>query len=78
MKRVSKPVFFIVFLLIAAFALSVALGFNYYYGDNVTTIIKGADDIRFGIDIKGGVDVTFTAPDGIDATNEQLDAAKKS
>ncbi|MBQ4487576.1 MAG: protein translocase subunit SecD [Oscillospiraceae bacterium] len=77
MKRVSKPVFFIVFLLIAAFALSVALGFNYYYGDNVTTIIKGADDIRFGIDIKGGVDVTFTAPDGIDATNEQLDAAKE-
>ena len=77
MKRVSKPVFFIVFLLIAAFAAAVLFGVRSYYGDNETVYIKGADDIRFGIDIKGGVDVTFTPPDGFDATNEQLDAAKE-
>ena len=76
-KRVSKPVFFVVFLLIAAFTLSVIYGFSSFYGDNETVYIKGVDDIRFGIDIKGGVDVTFTPPEGFDATDEQLDAAKE-
>lgn len=76
-KRVSKPVFFVVFLLIAAFTLSVIFGFSSFYGDNETVYIKGVDDIRFGIDIKGGVDVTFTPPEGFDATDEQLDAAKE-
>lgn len=77
MKRVKKPVFFIVFLLIIGFAASVLLGFSSYYGDIKTVHIKGVDDIRFGIDIKGGVDVTFTPPDGFDATNEQLDSARE-
>ena len=77
MKKVSKPVFFVVFFLIALFAVSVVAGFKYYYGDNETVIIKGTDGIRFGIDIKGGVDVTFTVPEGINATEEQLDAAKE-
>lgn len=76
-KRVSKPVFFVVFFLIALFAVSVVFGFNYYYGDNTTVLIKGTDGIRFGIDIKGGVDVTFTVPEGTDATDDQLDAAKE-
>lgn len=76
-KRVKKPVFFVVFLLIAAFAVSVVFGFSSYYGDIETVYIKGVDDIRFGIDIKGGVDVTFTPPEGFDATDEQLDSAKE-
>lgn len=76
-KRVKKPVFFIVFLLIAAFTASVLFGFSYYYGDIETVYLKGVDDIRFGIDIKGGVDVTFTPPEGFDATDEQLDSAKE-
>ncbi len=76
-KRVKKPVFFIVFLLIAVFAVSVVTGFSSYYGDIETVYIKGVDDIRFGIDIKGGVDVTFTPPEGFDATDEQLDSAKE-
>lgn len=76
-KRVKKPVFFIVFLLIAAFSASVLLGFSSYFGDIETVYIKGVDDIRFGIDIKGGVDVTFTPPDNFDATNEQLDSARE-
>jgi preprotein translocase subunit SecD len=52
---------------------------KYYYGDNETVYIKGVDDIRFGIDIKGGVDVTFT-PDTADlstVTDSQLDSAKE-
>ena len=40
------------------------------------TIIKGADDIRWGIDIRGGVDVTFCAPADIDPTEEQMAAAE--
>ena len=40
-KRVSKPVFFVVFLLIAAFTLSVIFGFSSFYGDNETVYIKG-------------------------------------
>ena len=46
------------------------------YGDVTTTYIKGAKDIRFGVDIKGGVNVTFVPSDGYDATDEQLDAAR--
>ena len=39
-KRVSKPVFFVVFLLIAAFTLSVIFGFSSFYGDNETVYIR--------------------------------------
>ena len=38
--------------------------------------MKGAQDIRFGIDIRGGVDVTFMPADGYDATDEQMAAAE--
>lgn len=77
MRKVKKPVFFIVFALIIIFAASVILGVTTYYGDIKTVYVKGAQNIRFGIDIKGGVDVTFTPPEGIDAEDEQLDAAKE-
>ncbi len=74
MKQAKKPVFFIVFALIILFTLSVIFGFTYQYGDNKTTLIKGVEDIRLGIDIQGGVDVTFVPADDIDATKEQLDS----
>jgi SecD/SecF fusion protein len=79
-KSVKKPVFFVVFIMIFLFAYSVIYGINYFYGDNRTTYVKGVNDIRFGIDIKGGVDVTFT-PDTTGMTGEvtdsQLDSAKE-
>lgn len=74
-KKTSKSTFFIVVALIALFAVSAVTGFDYYFGDNSTTVIKGVDDIRLGIDIKGGVDVTFAPADDYDATETQLDAA---
>ena len=77
MKRVPKPVFFIVSILIVALTLLSLLGFKTTYGDNETIYIKGGNDIRWGIDIRGGVDVTFTPPEGIDATDAQMDAAKE-
>ncbi len=77
MGKIKKPVFFIVCALILIFAASVIFGYTYYYGDIETVYLKGVNNIRFGIDIKGGVDVTFTPPEGIDAENNQLDAAKQ-
>lgn len=77
MRKVKKPVFFVVFLLIVLFTLSVFFGFSTYYGDMNTVHIKGLDNIRFGIDIKGGVDVTFTPPEDVEATDANMDAAKE-
>ncbi len=74
MKQAKKPVFFIVFALIVGFALSVIFGFSTQYGDIKRTYIKGVEDIRLGIDIQGGVDVTFVPADGIDAKDEELDS----
>ena len=78
MKKISKSTFFIVVCLIALFTASSALGLDYFYGDKATTVIKGVDDIRLGIDIKGGVDVTFAPAGDFDATEAQLDAATET
>ena len=75
MKKINKSTFFIVVVLIALFSFSAVADFDYYYGDNAKTVVKGVDDIRLGIDIKGGVDVTFAPADGYDANETQLAAA---
>ena len=46
-------------LLIVVFVYTAFFGVAAKYGDVTTTYIKGAKDIRFGVDIKGGVNVTF-------------------
>ena len=76
MKRVPKPVFFIVALLILAFSFTAIFGVAYYTGDNKNTVVKGIGDIRWGIDIKGGVEATFKPANDYDATDEQLESAK--
>lgn len=76
MKRIPKPVFFIVALLILLFAASSIFGVSYYVGDNKQTIIKGIGDVRWGIDIRGGVEATFKPAGDYNATDEQLDSAK--
>ena len=77
-KKIKKPVFFIVFILIAVFSASVYFGFQTWFGDIPTTYIKSINDIRLGIDIQGGVDVAFTPADDVDATDEQLDAVMET
>lgn len=74
-KKTRKSTFFIIVAFIVLFTVSTVTGLDYLYGDKTTTVIKGVDDIRLGIDIKGGVDVTFAPADDYDATDEQLDAA---
>lgn len=63
-------------MLILVFSFTAFFGVSSQYGDTKTTYVKGASDIRFGVDIKGGVNVTFKASEGYDATDEQMDAAK--
>lgn len=76
MKKVGKPVFFIVALLIVFLTVTSLTGIQTQYGDVPTVWIKGANSIRWGIDIRGGVDVTFTPPEGVDATEDELSAAQ--
>jgi preprotein translocase subunit SecD/SecD/SecF fusion protein len=74
-KKSRKSTFFIVCALILLFAASSVLGIRTQYGDIVTTRVKGVQDIRLGIDIQGGVDVTFKPSDNYDASEDQLSAA---
>ncbi len=75
MKKTGKPIFFVVFLVILAFTYSTIFGISTYFGDIKTTYVHGVEDIRLGIDIQGGVDITFEPADGVNATDEQMDAA---
>lgn len=76
-KRTGKPVFFVVFLLIIALTYTAFFGVENYYGDTRNVYVKGATDIRWGIDIRGGVEAVFS-PDkaDVDITDEDMDAAK--
>ena len=74
-KGKSWPLF-VVAILIVLFSLTAIFGVSYTYGDTKNVYVKGASDIRFGIDIRGGVDVTFMPADDVEATEAQMTAAK--
>lgn len=76
MKKIGKPVFFIVFVLIAALAYTSIFGIYGENGDFNVTYIKGLSDIRWGIDINGGVEAVFAPDDGIDADETQMEDIK--
>lgn len=68
----SKSVFFIVVLICAA------LLYTTFFGLHIGSVnIKGADQMRYGIDIRGGVEATYR-PKDLDRkpTSEELDSAK--
>ena len=76
-KRTGKPVFFVVLILILALTYTAFFGVENYYGDTRKVYVKGANDIRWGIDIRGGVEGVFS-PDkeDVDITDDDMDAAK--
>ena len=76
-KRTSKLVFFLVFVLILTLTYTAFFGIDNYYGDTRKVYVKGATDIRWGIDIRGGVEAVFS-PDKEDVkiTSEDMDSAK--
>lgn len=76
MKRVKKPVFFIAAAVILLLAFTSIFGIHIQNGESTDTYIKGAGDIRWGTDIRGGVEATFSPADGVTATEEQLNSAK--
>ena len=79
MKRTGKLKAIIVLLLLLAFSYTAFFGISDYFGDTRKVYIKGAGDIRWGIDIKGGVEAVFK-PDTKDVKNitkNDMDAAKE-
>lgn len=73
MKRTSKSVFFIVFVLILALTYTAFFGVYTRFGDRVDAVIHGAKDIRWGIDIRGGVDATYGPVDeNVEVTEANL------
>lgn len=79
-SKITKPVFFVVFFLIIAFTVLSTMGVKTYNGDIKNHYIWGIDDIRWGIDIRGGVNVTFGVPEDYAkenaVTEDDLNAAK--
>ena len=80
MKKSGRIAFFVVAILIFAFTYLSFFGVHNYYGDTKSTYIKGASDIRWGIDIRGGVEAIFT-PDVSEEefaaiTNEEMQSAE--
>ncbi|MCL2108281.1 MAG: protein translocase subunit SecD [Oscillospiraceae bacterium] len=81
MKSVKKPVFFLVLAFILGLTYLTLFGVYTYYGDREDVWVRGVKDIRWGIDIRGGVDVIFTTPDDhVFANNDErragMDAAR--
>ncbi len=76
-KKTGKWVFPILLVFILLLTYTAFFGVENYYGDTRQITFKGAKDIRWGIDIRGGVEAVF-APDKEDAdiTNDDMDAAK--
>jgi len=76
-RRTGKPVFFVIFILILALTYTAFFGIDNYYGDTREIYFKGANDIRWGIDISGGVEAVFS-PDkeGVKITEDDMSAAK--
>ncbi len=78
MKRVGKPVFFVVVILIFAVTALSFFGIRTQYGDIETTYIKGIENIRWGIDVRGGVDVTFApSEDAVNVTDQNMASAEE-
>ena len=76
MRKVKKPVFFIVVVIIAIVGYLTFFGIHSQYGDTRNSYIKGVDEIRWGIDIRGGLNATFEPVEEYNATDENMDAAK--
>ena len=77
MKRTPKAAFFIVAVLIITLCVTAIFGVYAQFGDRTDTVIRGISDIRWGVDIQGGVDVVFGPADAnANPTDEQIDAVK--
>ena len=76
MKRNKTFRFLVVVILVAFVTVTSITGFYLQNGDFKSTVIKGISDIRWGIDIRGGVEATFRPAGDVDATQEDMNGAK--
>ena len=74
-KRVGKSAFVLSVIAILIIAYLAVCGIWYNSDGSKTYLIKPASQSRFGIDISGGIDVTFTPPKGTTVTKQQMDDA---
>ena len=74
-KHVGRPVIFVVAVIIAILTYLSIAGWHYTFGDETISAIKGATEMRLGIDIRGGVDATFRPQDNYKDSNAEMDAA---
>lgn len=58
-------------LCIAVLGYASFLGVSNTYGDLTRVYVKGAGDIQLGMDLRGGVEVVFGPPEGVDATEAE-------
>ena len=72
----KKPVFFIIVIVACIMAYIAFYGLSIPVGAQ-KLILHGASNLRYGIDIRGGVDAVFEAVDmDRKPTEEELDAAR--
>ncbi len=77
-KHVSKPWFFVVAIILIVFTVFSFFGLDNYYGDMRNVYFKGAGDIRWGIDISGGVEAIFSPDKSADNISDaDMDSAKQ-
>jgi preprotein translocase subunit SecD len=75
-KKVGKSWFFIVALIIVAICYVTIAGIPApNNGDNKSMLINGITSLRLGIDMRGGVDVTFIPAKGYKASATEMSAA---
>ncbi|HZK34066.1 MAG TPA: protein translocase subunit SecF [Bacillota bacterium] len=73
----KKPSFFIIAIMAIIMAFIAINGLSLPLWNALELNVPGAPDMRFGIDIRGGVDAVFEpADDSIEPTTQQLDAAR--
>ncbi|WMJ89539.1 protein translocase subunit SecD [Anaerocolumna sp. MB42-C2] len=77
MRKNRKPVFFIILIIALLMAYTAIFGVSIPLGSDKAFTIAGAPEMRYGIDIRGGVDAAFE-PVGLDRkpTGKELEAAR--
>lgn len=71
MKRLGKPIFVIIALLILVFSVLSVSGYSYYTGDLKNTVFKGFGSLDWGNDVSVGTEVTLSP-----ASVDEIDTVK--
>ncbi|MCK9479881.1 MAG: protein translocase subunit SecD [Firmicutes bacterium] len=75
--RNNKATFFVLAAIAVLLGYVAFFGFEFSIGNNKTYEIKGADKMRYGIDIRGGIEAVYEPKDAdIRPTEAQLDSAR--